>query len=83
MATSLRTTQAMQVQSFWNLIQTSDEGVQRELYFLMKQKYAKSDPLVATPPAFLKLKGILRGVGSEAMDKAMIDEYLQEKYGRL
>lgn len=73
----------MQVQSFWNLIQTSDEGVQRELYVLMQQKYAKdSDKFVNAAPTFLELKGILKGGGDSATDKEMLEGYLKEKYGK-
>ena len=76
----------VQLQSFWNLIQTTDEGVQKELYVLLQRKYANSfsDADIqsdAQAPSFLQMKGILKGKGNEETDRQMLDGYLQEKYG--
>lgn len=72
----------VQLQSFWNLIQTTDEGVQKELYVLLQRKYAKEhNTTVEQSPSFLKMKGILKGKGSEETDHQMLDKYLQDKYG--
>jgi hypothetical protein len=71
----------VQLQSFWNLIQTTDEGVQKELYLLMQRKYAVagSQERKETSP-FLHMQGILKGEGNADTDRQMIDEYLQKKY---
>ena len=76
----------VQLQSFWNLIQTTDEGVQKELYVLLQRKYAKSfstaDTLSeAKAPSFLQMKGILKGEGNDETDQQMLSDYLEEKYG--
>lgn len=72
----------VQLQSFWNLIQTTDEGVQKELYVLLQRKYAKGhNTTEEQPPSFLQMKGILKGKGSEETDRQMLDNYLQDKYG--
>ena len=76
----------VQLQSFWNLIQTTDEGVQKELYILFQRKYADVQSMTdalsdVQAPSFLQMKGILKGKGSEETDRQMLDDYLQEKYG--
>ncbi len=83
MTTTLGPTQIVQLQSFWNLIQTTDEEVQKELYVLLRSKYAKDkqDDVQQNAPSFLKMQGILRGVGNEETDRKMLDEFFQEKYG--
>ena len=71
----------MQLHSIWNLIQTTDEPVQRELFVMLSRKYSflSAAPNSDTLP-FLQLKGILKGTGSAETDRVMLDEYLQEKY---
>ena len=82
MATALRPNQLVQLQSFWNLIQTTDEGVQKELYVLLQRKYGQAESIKETEsPSFLQMQGILNGVGNEETDRQMLDEYLMEKYG--
>ena len=82
MPTTLRPTQMAQLQSFWNLIQTVDEGVQRELFVLLKHKYSESRMDVEEEaPSFLQMQGILKGGGSQEKDRQMLDEYFKEKYG--
>lgn len=82
MQTALRPNQIVQLQSFWNLIQSTDEGVQRELYVLLQQKYSnKQKKQEDTSTTFLKMQGILKGEGSEETDREMLDDYLKEKYG--
>ncbi len=82
MATALGPHQMIQLQSFWNLIQTTDEGVQKELYILLQHKYAQKESQTdVLAPSFLQMQGILKGAGNEETDKQMLDEYLQEKYG--
>jgi hypothetical protein len=82
MATALRPNQLVQLQSFWNLIQTTDEGVQKELYVLLQRKYGQAESIKETEsPSFLQMQGILNGVGNEETDRQMLDEYLKEKYG--
>ena len=81
MMTTLRQNQNVQVQSFWNLIQNSDEKVQKELYILLQRKYEGKhldDKGESTP--FLQLQGVLKGNGSQETDRVMLDEYLKEKY---
>ena len=81
MATALRPNQMVQLQSFWNLIQTTDEGVQKELYVLMQRKFAKTETATTKAPSFLDMQGILKGCGNHADDRQLLDEYLQGKYG--
>jgi hypothetical protein len=82
MATMLRPKQMVQVQSFWNLIQTTDEGVQKELFVLLQHKYAEAHQnSPADAPSFLQMKGILKGNGNQDTDCQMLDDYLKEKYG--
>ena len=82
MSTALGPAQMVQLQSFWNLIQTTDEGVQKELYVLLRRKYAKADiTSEEQAPSFFQMKGILKGQGSEETDRQMLGDYLQEKYG--
>lgn len=76
----LRPIQEIQLQSFWNLIQTIDEGVQEELYVLLQRKYAERRDKRSETPSFLQMQGILKGEGNEETDRQMIDEYLNEKY---
>ena len=71
----------VQLQSFWNLIQTTDEGVQKELYVLMQRKFAKTETATTKAPLFLDMQGILKGCGNHADDRQLLDEYLQGKYG--
>lgn len=73
--------QIAQLQSFWNLIQTTDESIQKELYVLLKKKYSRTEKLVqGEMPSFLQMKGILKGEGNEETDGNMLDEYFLEKY---
>ena len=82
MSTALRPQQLVQLQSFWNLIQTTDEGIQKELYVLLHRKYAENHPdTTSASPSFLQMKGILKGIGTPDDDRKMLDDYLQEKYG--
>lgn len=77
---SLRPTQIIQLQSFWNLIQTADEGVQKELFELLQQKYSTIPAATHKEhPSFLQMEGIL-GKGSSEKDKQMLNDYLSEKY---
>ena len=80
MATALRPNQMVQLQSFWNLIQTTDEGVQKELYVLMQRKFEKAETATTEAPSFLDMQGILKGCGNHVADRQLLDEYLQEKY---
>ncbi len=81
MAITLRPNQNVQVQSFWNLIQSSDERVQKELYVLLQSKYggSQSDNKEGNR-TFLQLQGVLKGKGCQETDRKMLDEYLKEKY---
>ena len=81
MIAELKPMQMAQLHSFWNLIQMTDEGVQKELYILLKRKYSDTrDKSSHETPSFLQLQGILKGEGNIETDKKMLDEYLQEKY---
>lgn len=72
----------VQLQSFWNLIQATDEGVQKELYVLLHRKYAEHrNEDSSKRPSFLQMQGILKGKGNEDTDRHMLDEYFAEKYG--
>lgn len=82
MATTLHPTQMVQLQSFWNLIQTIDESVQKELFMLLKHKYAEtSKDIKRDSPSFLQMQGILKRSNQQKSDQEMLDEYLDEKYG--
>ena len=71
----------VQLQSFWNLIQTTDEGVQKELYVLMQRKFSKTETATTEAPSFLDMQGILKGNGNQVDDRQLLEEYLLEKYG--
>ncbi|MBQ9204032.1 MAG: hypothetical protein IJ155_07320 [Prevotella sp.] len=81
MVTALGTNQTLQIQSFWNLIQASDENVQKELFRLLNAKYA---PVAGNRrqgrSSFFNLKGILKSQGDAETDNKLLDEYLREKY---
>lgn len=79
--TTLPPQQMVQLQSFWNLIQSSDERVQHELYMMLDSKYRVNIGARRKKQPFLGMKGILNSKGSSDTDKQMIDEYLDEKYG--
>ncbi|MBQ9667019.1 MAG: hypothetical protein IJV33_11210 [Bacteroidaceae bacterium] len=83
MATALRSRQMIQLQSFWNLIQTTDEDVQRELYVLLEHKYQPKKPAQDgdMSHSFLQMKGILKGDGTAEDDRRVMDDYLAAKYG--
>lgn len=81
MATTLQLNQQLQIQSFWNLIQASDESVQRGLFRLLNSKYATLKKIHGQERSlFFSLKGALKSKGDSATDKKMIDDYLKEKY---
>lgn len=66
MATRLRPSQQVQLHSFWNLLQTTDEKVQKELYVLLYRKYANKKEVTKTQaPTFLQLQGVLKGQGNK------------------
>lgn len=77
MKATFRTQQ--QIESFWNLIQLSDESIQKELYVLLDNKYGKEHDR-KKEKSFLNLKGVLKTKGSQKTDKKILDEYLEEKY---
>lgn len=78
----LQPRQMIQLQSFWNLIQATDEGVQKELYVLLQRKYGSKHQTQSTAaPSFLRMQGILKGAGSIETDRQVREDYLQEKYG--
>lgn len=77
MKATFRTQQ--QIESFWNLIQLSDESIQKGLYVLLENKYGKEHGR-KKENSFLKLKGVLKTKGSQETDKKILDEYLEEKY---
>ena len=82
MATAIRTSQALQIQSFWNLIQASDEGVQKGLLRLLNTKYASGkESRQRGRSRFFDLKGALKSKGDAETDRKLLDEYLSEKYG--
>ena len=81
METTLQSSQQLQIQSFWNLIQASDEIVQRGLLRLLNSKYASLKEMHRQErSSFFSLKGALKSKGDVATDKKMIDDYLKEKY---
>ena len=81
MDTVLQSNQQLQIQSFWNLIQASDENVQRGLLRLLSSKYASLKEIHRQErSSFFSLKGALKSRGDVATDKTMIDDYLKEKY---
>lgn len=70
-----------QIDSFWNLIQSSDETVQSGLYALLNAKFGgnrKQSKKEKT--TFLKMKGILKSEGNQETDRQLLNEYLEEKY---
>lgn len=81
METTLQSNQQLQIQSFWNLIQASDEIVQRGLLRLLNSKYSSLKEMHRQErSSFFSLKGALKSKGDVATDKKMIDDYLKEKY---
>jgi hypothetical protein len=80
MASTLQLNQQQQIQSFWNLIQASDEDVQRGLLHLLNTKYASQKMHRQERSSFFGLKGILKSKGNTDTDKKLIDDYLKEKY---
>ena len=72
--------QLLQLQSFWNLIQASDEAVQFGLYAMLEDKYAKkTEEIQHMTLSFRQMKGILKSVSTPAEDFRA--EYIDEKYG--
>lgn len=55
--------QMLQIESFWNLINDSDEAVQLGVYSLLEKKYAHTLASVGSSsrprPSFRQMKGIL------------------------
>jgi len=46
------------------------------LYAMLQRKYDKiSDVERSATPSFLKMKGILKGEGSESTDRMLLEEY--------
>jgi len=81
METALRSNQLLQIQSFWNLIQSSDESVQRGLLSLLNTKYSTDKrEHHKGRSSFFSLKGALKSKGDATTDQLMIDDYLKEKY---
>ena len=81
MSTVLQTNLQLQIQSFWNLIQASDESVQRGLLRLLNSKYASRKEMHREErSSFFSLKGVLKSKGDADTDQKMIDDYLKEKY---
>lgn len=81
MSTVLQTNLQLQIQSFWNLIQASDESVQRGLLRLLISKYASRKEMHREErSSFFSLKGALKSKGDADTDQKMIDDYLKEKY---
>ena len=81
MDTTLLSNQQLQIQSFWNLIQASDDIVQRGLLRLLNSKYASlNEKRQQDRSAFFSLKGVLKSKGDVDTDKKMIDDYLKDKY---
>lgn len=65
MVTALGNNQTLQLQSFWDLIQASDESVQRELQELLDAKYSSEKTgAPRTKSVFFSLKGIVKSKGS-------------------
>jgi|GEM_PF-6421617 len=55
-----------QIDSFWNLIQSSDETVQSGLYDLLNAKYGGKKSQVKNEKAsFLDMKGVLKSAGNK------------------
>jgi len=77
----LKSNQRSQLQSFWNLIQASDESVQKGLLRLLHTKYP-SEKVTVRPArnSFFALKGILKSKGDTSKDQQLLDEYLKDKY---
>lgn len=81
MDTTLLSNQQLQIQSFWNLIQASDDIVQRGLLRLLNSKYASlNEKRQLDRSSFFSLKGVLKSKGDVDTDKKMIDDYLKDKY---
>ena len=49
----------------------------------MQRKFAKTETATTEAPSFLDMQGILKGCGSHADDRQLLDEYLEEKYQRM
>lgn len=74
--------QMLQIESFWNLINDSDEAVQLGVYSLLEKKYAHAHAGAGAStrprPSFRQMKGILQPI---ADTNDLRDEYLNSKYG--
>lgn len=74
--------QMLQIESFWNLINDSDEAVQLGVYSLLEKKYAHAHVGAGAStrprPSFRQMKGILQPI---ADTNGLRDEYLNSKYG--
>lgn len=70
-----------QIDSFWNLIQSSDETVQSGLYALLNAKFGGNRKHSKKEKStFLKMKGVLKSEGNQETDRQLLNEYLEEKY---
>ena len=51
--------------------------------YLIKEaaKFEKTEAATDEAPSFLDMQGILKGNGNAVIDRQLLDEYLQEKYG--
>ena len=82
MVTKLLPKQQRQLESFWELLLTSDVAVQKGVYMLLAHKYGGYEDSAETSVyPFLKMQGRLKVHGDEATDKVILQEHLQEKYG--
>lgn len=71
--------QLLQIESFWNLINISDDAVQLGVYTLLSKKFSQKKTDESSPQiSFRQMKGILEPI--EDFEN-LRDEYINNKYG--
>lgn len=75
--------QLLQMESFWNLIQASDETIQYGLYSMLEKKYSTMEKNAenrhkSSSRSFRQMKGILKPL--DMTNEQLRDEYLAKKY---
>jgi len=69
----------LQIESFWNLINTSDDAVQMGIFTLLEKKYNHDLSSSDRPRlSFRQMKGALAGMDDV---EQLRNEYINEKYG--
>jgi hypothetical protein len=81
METNLLPKQKRQLESFWELIMTSDVVVQQGLYMMLDRIYgSREESRTSSSLPLLQMQGRLKVHGDESTDRQILQEHLQEKY---